>query len=207
MNCTVADNTGSNINGDGLWRANGAWFEVHNSIFWGLNGDLLFDLGGQSWTSTIDYSDTPNTNGPITPGMNMLNAAPMFVNGPMNDYRLMAGSPCIDAGTPVNAPAIDLDGFPRSAIPDMGAYETEATGLPEPTATACAVFPNPAGDELLLVHDPAARTARLFDMDGRSLAEFNLHPSGRTKLDVSGLTAGMYVVTVDQAARVKVLKR
>jgi len=39
------------------------------------------------------------------------------------DYRLLAGSPAIDAGTSVDAPATDIDGTPRDATPDMGAYE------------------------------------------------------------------------------------
>lgn len=39
------------------------------------------------------------------------------------DYRLQAGSPAIDAGTPTDAPATDIDGTPRDTKPDIGAYE------------------------------------------------------------------------------------
>ncbi|UCH61362.1 MAG: hypothetical protein JSV61_07720, partial [Anaerolineales bacterium] len=39
------------------------------------------------------------------------------------DYRLLPGSPAIDAGTPTGAPATDIDGTPRDATPDIGAYE------------------------------------------------------------------------------------
>ena len=39
------------------------------------------------------------------------------------DYRLLSGSPAIDAGTLVDAPATDIEGTPRDATPDMGAYE------------------------------------------------------------------------------------
>jgi predicted outer membrane repeat protein len=39
------------------------------------------------------------------------------------DYRLQFGSPAIDAGTPTGAPTTDIEGTPRDAAPDMGAYE------------------------------------------------------------------------------------
>ncbi len=39
------------------------------------------------------------------------------------DAHLTPASPAIDAGTPVSAPVTDLDGVPRDALPDIGAYE------------------------------------------------------------------------------------
>jgi hypothetical protein len=39
------------------------------------------------------------------------------------DYHLGAGSPCVNAGTPVGAPKVDFDGKPRDALPDIGAFE------------------------------------------------------------------------------------
>ena len=51
---------------------------------------------------------------------------PRFIRpawGESGDYHLQAGSPALDAGTPQGAPAEDLEGRPRSAPPDLGAYE------------------------------------------------------------------------------------
>jgi hypothetical protein len=39
------------------------------------------------------------------------------------DYHLEAASPAIDAGTPAGAPTRDIEGTPRDATPDLGAYE------------------------------------------------------------------------------------
>jgi hypothetical protein len=61
-------------------------------------------------------------------GVNMLpgatgniSADPMFV-GPA-DLHLAAGSPCVNAGTPVGAPKTDFDGKARDDKPDIGAFE------------------------------------------------------------------------------------
>jgi hypothetical protein len=50
-----------------------------------------------------------------------ISAAPGFVGA--GDYHLGAGSPCVNAGTPVGAPKLDFDGKPRDDHPDIGAFE------------------------------------------------------------------------------------
>ncbi len=55
-----------------------------------------------------------------------VSAEPLFIApawGSDGNYHLRSDSPAIDAGTPVDAPADDLDGAPRDATPDLGAYE------------------------------------------------------------------------------------
>ena len=42
---------------------------------------------------------------------------PMFRNTAAGDYYLMAGSPCIDAGTSDGAPETDITGAPRAKDP------------------------------------------------------------------------------------------
>jgi len=51
-----------------------------------------------------------------------LSADPMFVNAPQ-DMHLMPGSPCAGTGTASGAPAADIDGDARGAMPDIGADE------------------------------------------------------------------------------------
>jgi hypothetical protein len=89
-------------------------FPIVNSIFWG-NGTDGANLGG----SNLNVSHSDVQGGSV--GTDNINADPLFIGG--GDYRLGVGSPCIDKGTSVGAPAADIEGTPRDAVPDMGAYE------------------------------------------------------------------------------------
>ena len=52
-----------------------------------------------------------------------ISADPRFVDAANGDYHLGVGSPCVDKGTLIGAPTHDIEGTPRDAAPDMGAYE------------------------------------------------------------------------------------
>jgi hypothetical protein len=57
-------------------------------------------------------------------GHDDLTSDPLFVSGwPEVDLHLQAKSPAVDAGTAGGAPVDDLEGHPRDATPDIGAYE------------------------------------------------------------------------------------
>jgi len=79
------------------------------------------DVFGNTTANYSNIIDPTGTNGNIS-------VDPLFVNRTGNNYRLAAGSPCIDAGSDliVSPGATDLDGQPRIHGPhvDMGAYES-----------------------------------------------------------------------------------
>jgi CSLREA domain-containing protein len=55
---------------------------------------------------------------------------PLALNGGTTpNHELLAGSPAIDAGDPAAAPPIDQRGFPRDALPDIGAFEVQAPAV------------------------------------------------------------------------------
>ena len=79
------------------------------------------------------------------PGEGNINLDPQFVDPANGDFRLLASSPCIDAGTttgpstdilgktrPVDVPGVGRDG---AGAFDMGAYEFQLSDLPTPTPT------------------------------------------------------------------------
>ena len=66
-----------------------------------------------------DGLDPMLAGGPLPGGV-----GPDYAEAWLNyDYHLLSGSPAINEGSPVYAPATDIDGYPRDEEPDMGAYE------------------------------------------------------------------------------------
>ena len=71
------------------------------------------------WSNAAgDYSD-------CTPGITDISADPLLLDPAAGDFHLAFGSPCIDAGTSTDAPAVDVDGItrPQGGGVDIGAHE------------------------------------------------------------------------------------
>jgi hypothetical protein len=119
QNCTISDNTPTGS--QAIYIADPDTLTVRNSILWNNGQSIAVGEGEHSCTDcvTVTYSDI---EGGWT-GTGNIDADPMFADAASGDYHLGVGSPCIDAGTPAGAPAADVEGTPRDAAPDMGAYE------------------------------------------------------------------------------------
>ena len=130
-NCTFGGNTA--LNGHALAFDS---FNQHGPSVLTMTNCILRDGGDEIWnndgsTIGINYSDVQDG----FPGNGNIDADPLFVDPDNGDYRLSAGSPCIDAGDNAAVPEgvlRDLDGNPRfidstfvgtMATVDMGAYE------------------------------------------------------------------------------------
>lgn len=109
VNVTVADNTGGGVDVGGA-------VSIINSVMWGNGVGDYHCRGG----CTLAYSDVGSGD---STGTGNISADPKFVDAVNGDYYLSVGSPCIDKGTLVGAPTHDIEGTPRDAAPDMGAYE------------------------------------------------------------------------------------
>ncbi|MFK5856327.1 MAG: T9SS type A sorting domain-containing protein [Bacteroidota bacterium] len=115
MNVTIVGNRrldGLGIQGSGL--SGGPNCIVTNTISWNINPGV--EISG---VPNISYSDI---RGGWTGNGNVDND-PMFVA--IDDFHLQSNSPCIDTGTLIGAPALDIEDKPRpiGANIDLGVYE------------------------------------------------------------------------------------
>lgn len=120
-NCTLVSNSSAG--------GNAAFHSVafncilyYNTCYYNLQGPANYD----SSSSLINCCTFPT---PYPAGQGNFTNAPLFVDLAGGNFRLQAGSPCINAGANKYAPApIDLDGNPRIAggTVDVGAYEFQA---------------------------------------------------------------------------------
>jgi parallel beta-helix repeat protein len=125
INCTLTDNTvGINSNG-------GSTTVTNSIVAWNQTGmrrtstsvtvtPTYNDVYANATANYTNIADPSGTNGNIS-------ADPWFANRTGGDYRLLLGSPCIDAGndTVVTPGQTELGGGPRIIGPhvDMGGYE------------------------------------------------------------------------------------
>lgn len=113
--CTVVGNVCANsTRGNGLQVEGLSTVNVTNSIFWNNGGDD-FAVDG---TSTLSVTFTDSQEG--FAGTGNISADPLFVDEAANDFRLGAGSPCIDAADP-DAP-FDNEPAPNGGRADMGKF-------------------------------------------------------------------------------------
>ena len=153
---------------------------ITNSIFWGNSAPMRPDIDIDfSSSCTVGYNLTGQTLDPVVgfiDGGGNIDADPLFVDPGHwddagtpgdesddvwidGDYRLQAGSPCIDAADGSAAPAADILGDPRDDDPatpntgagtpsyaDMGAYEFQSGNpwTPPSSSNGCTPGGQPA---------------------------------------------------------------
>ena len=121
-NCTVAANDiGAGFGGGGRG--------TYDSTLWNC---IVYDnsgVGNNVEGGSANYTCMPTL---AVAGVGNITNAPLFLNQAAGDYRLAAGSPCINAGTNRDwmLGALDLAGLPRIAggTVDLGAYEFQGGG-------------------------------------------------------------------------------
>jgi len=208
LNNTIVNNR-SDIYGGGLSVQYSCSCIVKNNIFWnntsGQGNQVYIDA-----TSAPEFynCDIENGMGGIYaqqvftgPYVNNINTDPLFVNAALNDYRLLAVSPCFNAGdtTGINLPLTDLAGSPRicDGMVDIGAYEICINGIPGFTSGAfdLNVHPNPAqGKVIFEIHGAGDKeNMELQIMDPLGKITRQVFPEGAiTTIQLEGVSPGMY---------------
>jgi uncharacterized repeat protein (TIGR01451 family) len=125
-NPTIINNTFTGNSGCGLYNWGGNPIVQNNTFTSNLGGGLY---NFSSYPPVLDYNDVWNNTGGdylgVAPGVHDISADPLLVDPAHGDFHLAPGSPCIDAGDPVNYPPTDFEGDPRpqGLAPDIGADE------------------------------------------------------------------------------------
>lgn len=133
LNCTIARNAMLAGHGVGMLMVGGS---VTNSIVYHntltQNPADVFPVEANVFMTGGSFAYSCST--PLMPGTNNIAGDPLFADAEVDDYRLLPGSPCLDAGTNIlPTVSVDYDGNVRPqdgngdtiARHDMGAYEAE----------------------------------------------------------------------------------
>lgn len=128
-NVTFAGN--STNQGGGIMNGYYSWPVLVNAVIWGntiSNGTQIYNDGDS--TTFVSYSDVQGCGGSDswnstcgTDNDHNIDNDPLYIDLVIGNLHLVFDSPAVDMGTPTGTPRTDIDGNPRDARPDMGAYE------------------------------------------------------------------------------------
>jgi hypothetical protein len=170
------------------------------------DGDSMFYSGGYKDLAAWKTATGRDTHSIV--------AAPLFVDTAGLNFRLQAGSPCIDAGDPTTPEGFDLAGVatPQRGTVDIGAYELRATSartwdtghdvplLSTSSDTTLAVAPNPVSGGFATVRynlpEPRTVTIDVFNISGRLVQSSIVNRQSSIRLDLRSVPAGVYLVRV-----------
>lgn len=131
-------------------------------------------------------------------GRNLAVGATAFVAAPAHDYRLVSGTPAVDAGFLIADIPLDRAGTPRlqGAAPDIGAYERASSTTPTPAGgpvlTAALIPTNPTNGVRLTWTNVAGETGYEVEraLDGTAFARVATSAADDTSWGNTSLTSG-----------------
>ncbi len=169
LNVTIANNTAGS-HGGGIFTYYSET-KLINSIFWNNVPEQVYNHGFYGYL-TLAYTDIQGGESGIEGGFNditwldgNIEEDPLFADAENGDYRLLEGSPCIDAGTSylviADSVLVNMSEDEYWGIaPDMGAYEyfiitdNDEDGI-TPGPVSMYNYPNPFNPETTVCYQLA----------------------------------------------------
>ncbi len=140
----------------------------------GLQVEFGTEADNPTWQNNLLFDNGVNYQGIAdqTGSAGNLAVDPRFADIAGGDYHLLAGSPAIDAGSSVGAPATDFDGRTRpfdgdgdgNALVDIGAFEFGRLIVISPPSGTYVTTQN--FDLVFIIEDPRHVTKRRMFLDG-----------------------------------------
>jgi hypothetical protein len=230
VNNTITLNAASR--GGGLSSAKDSIY-IANTIFWEnsaveMGSQISLPASTNESSTYISYCDIQYGQDSIRIdplatlywGPGNIDIDPQFETGPLGDYHLSWGSPCIDAGNPdweyndpedpfnpgyalwpaMGTTRNDMGAFGGSGVNYWLSVEEEESSPPE-SGLVLKSFPNPFSTSCTVCYqlDEASHVVlSVFDLSGRLVETFvdEVVPAGMYSeyLDGSGLCSGMYLI-------------
>jgi len=160
------------------------------NIYYQTNAAPLVNYNGTNYFNLSNYQAASGMDG------NSFQVDPQFVNISNYDFHLMAGSPAIDAGDPLNPGGEPIVGLSS----DIGVYEyglqiTLADAHIITSANCIEVVPNPHTDLVVVNGIFNNFTIQLLDANGNLINDYtNSNPP--LLIDYNSLSAGIYFIRI-----------
>ncbi len=160
--CTVADNTGGGISASVL---------AYNTIIYGNSGTEV--------ENTAAVCTNCCTGASLRPGEGNIMADPLFMDAPGGDYRLLAGSPCVNAGNSAYLQYVDGTDFAgaarvQGAQVNMGAHESSVGSVTASSTSGGTISPEGTfllTSNMVFTATPwPGRAFRYFETNGAAVA-------------------------------------
>jgi len=207
------------LDGNNYGITGGANLTSFNNIITNCTATAMKNVNGSSQISySTLWNNGLNFDNCIIDSLSLVFSDPLFISN--TDNHLEDSSPCINRGTPVGSPLIDIEYTQRGTPPDIGAYENTSDGhhtlLKEPKSHLTKNFklnqnyPNPFNPETVISYELAIYSKvnlKIYDISGRELATLikGNQPTGKytVTFNVNGLASGIYFYTLESGSFVQ----
>lgn len=231
-NVTIAGNYAGQTGGGISFGGVNSTFNVQNSIVYGNTSagvdNVYISSGSAGFANSLIQGSGGSANwNPALEGIhpdgtaidlgNNIDVDPVFLNPENGDFRLAENSEAVNTGS--NSLYADAGGNLETDkdvagndrliddIIDMGAHEFKegTVNIEDHLNSGFVIYPNPVADVLNITGLVEITSVSVYDISGKELIRQNANNQNVT-LDVSSLSAGIYLVNIISGNKVQTVK-